>query len=62
MIYLAVHYYWALLTLHFKNPRGQSMIEYLLIVTLIALIVLFGVTLFGEALLNKYNEIAPVIE
>ena len=41
--------------------RGQTLVEYALIIMLIALVVVGAVGLFGEALENAYNNIASAI-
>lgn len=41
-----------------KNEEGQGLVEYGLIVALVALIVIAVLTLIGGNLTNKFNEIA----
>ncbi|HIA19322.1 MAG TPA: Flp family type IVb pilin [Planctomycetes bacterium] len=42
----------------FKSQRGAVASEYALLASLIALVIIAGVTLFGSNLLNLYNMIA----
>jgi pilus assembly protein Flp/PilA len=44
------------------NERGASMVEYALLVTLIALVALLAVTLAGTELSGTYSEIASDLE
>jgi Flp pilus assembly pilin Flp len=44
-----------------KNSRGQGMVEYVLIVALIALIVLAGVKLFGGKVKDLFSSAADKV-
>ena len=44
-----------------KSEKGQDLSEYGLLVALIALIVLVGVTLFGNNLLAFFNDLAATV-
>lgn len=39
------------------KEQGQSLVEYALILVLIALAVIIGLTIFGESLVGVYNQI-----
>lgn len=41
----------------FKNEEGQGMVEYVLIIGLIALVVVVALTTVGFTLSGKYDEI-----
>ena len=41
-----------------SNEQGASMVEYALLVVLIAIVAILAVTLAGEELSNTYSEIA----
>jgi pilus assembly protein Flp/PilA len=41
-----------------KKEQGQGMVEYSLIILLIALVVIAVLTLFGEALSSTFSKIA----
>jgi len=40
-----------------KKERGQGMVEYALIILLIAIVVIAGLTIFGPTLSNTYSDI-----
>lgn len=44
-----------------RKNRGQSMVEYVLIISLIALAVIIAVTNFGDALLGLYTNIKDTL-
>ena len=44
------------------NERGQGMAEYIIIVILVAIIVLVGVRLFGESVINQFNNATGEID
>ncbi len=39
-----------------RDQRGQGMAEYIIIVILVAIIVLIGVRLFGNSVINQFNQ------
>jgi pilus assembly protein Flp/PilA len=41
----------------YKKEQGQGMVEYALIIVLIAIAVIAAVTFFGESLSTTYNDI-----
>jgi Flp pilus assembly pilin Flp len=41
-----------------RIERGQGMVEYALIIVLIAIVVVFTLSLFGTELYNTYSKIA----
>ncbi|MFH1367822.1 MAG: Flp family type IVb pilin [Elusimicrobiota bacterium] len=45
-----------------RNSRGQGMVEYILIVALIAVIVLVGIKLFGGKINTLFQDSAEKIE
>lgn len=45
-----------------QNERGQGMAEYIIIVILVAIIVLVGVRLFGESVINQFNNATGEID
>ncbi len=49
------------LTLWFQQDKGASMVEYALLVVLIALVALVAVALAGEELSTTYSEIASSV-
>jgi Flp pilus assembly pilin Flp len=44
------------------EERGASMVEYALLVTLIALIAVSAVTLFGDSLSSEFGSIAASVD
>ena len=44
-----------------KKERGQGMVEYALIIVLIALIVIVGLTVFGSQLSSTFSQISSRI-
>lgn len=55
-IYLASH-----LTLHKTDEQGAVATEYAMLVAFIAIVVLTGVALFGQALLKFFENIATTV-
>ena len=45
-----------------RDERGQGMAEYIIIVILVAIIVLVGVRLFGESVINQFNNATGEID
>ena len=45
-----------------KRSKGQGMVEYILIIALIALIVIVGVKMLGKKTQKAYNDSAGAIE
>ena len=45
-----------------KRKKGQGMVEYILIIALIALIVIVGVKMLGKKTQKAYNDSAGAIE
>lgn len=45
-----------------KGQKGQGMAEYIIIVILVAIIVLVGVRLFGNSLINQFNNATEEID
>ena len=43
------------------DERGASMVEYALLIALIALVAVSAVTLFGESLSGEFNSIADSV-
>ena len=43
---------------HSRDERGASLVEYALLVALIALVCIAAVTLFGEAVQRPYSEVS----
>ena len=43
------------------NDQGQSMVEYVLIISLIAIVLVFAVTNFSDALLELYTNVKDAI-
>ena len=43
--------------LYHKKERGQGMVEYALIILLIAIAVIAGLTIFGTTLSDTYSDI-----
>ncbi len=43
--------------LHFWNDDGQGMVEYILILALIALAVIIAIAALGDQLTNSYNNV-----
>ena len=53
---------WIFLIINIKTEnQGQSMVEYILIISLIAIAIILAVTNFGDALLELYTEIRDLI-
>jgi pilus assembly protein Flp/PilA len=48
--------------LFYKKERGQGMVEYALIIVLIALVVLGALALFGEQLSTTYSDIVSNLD
>lgn len=46
----------------FKNEEGQGMVEYALIIALIAVVVIAAVTLIGTNIKGKFETVADEIE
>lgn len=46
---------------HFASERGASMVEYALLVALIAMVAVATVAIFGEKLGDTYNDIADKV-
>ena len=44
-----------------KDRSGASSIEYALIATLIAMVIIAGVTALGQAVQNQYNNVAAQV-
>jgi Flp pilus assembly pilin Flp len=44
-----------------NRSKGQSMLEYVLVIGLIALVVIFAVSNFGDALLNFYTAVKDTL-
>jgi pilus assembly protein Flp/PilA len=42
----------------YKKERGQGMVEYALIILLIAIVVIAGLTVFGTGLSTTFSKIA----
>lgn len=49
---------WARITTYFDDEQGASLVEYALLISLIALVAFAAVALFGIALADEYSEIA----
>lgn len=62
MIRHALTYMSAYMGKYIKNEKGQAMVEYGLIIALIAVVVLGAVALIGTNLLAKFGEINDAIE
>ena len=45
-----------------KNEEGQGMVEYGLIIALVAIIVIAGITLLGKNIGNLFNTVANNIK
>jgi pilus assembly protein Flp/PilA len=45
-----------------KDENGQGMVEYALIVALIAIVVIVALGLLGPAIANKFNNAATAVE
>jgi len=43
--------------IHFGSDDGQGMVEYILILALIALAVIIAITALGDQLSNSYNNV-----
>lgn len=61
MIRNTLTYMKAYLGKYIKNEKGQAMVEYGLIIALIAVVVLVAVTAIGNNLNDKFNEIVDAI-
>ncbi|MHC1697390.1 MAG: Flp family type IVb pilin [Geobacteraceae bacterium] len=46
---------------HLKNSRGQTLVEYALLLILIAVVVIAAVTVVGQKTNTKFSEIATSI-
>ena len=44
--------------LHTRKEKGQAMVEYGLIIALVAIVVIVAITLLGNNLSNMFNSIA----
>ncbi|MFZ5352204.1 MAG: Flp family type IVb pilin [Bacillota bacterium] len=44
-----------------KNRKGQGLVEYVLIITFIALVVIIGLTPVGSAVGAKFTEIVGIL-
>jgi Flp pilus assembly pilin Flp len=51
-----------LVTATFRDEYGASMVEYMLLVVLIAMAALVGITVFGRTTANKMNNIATAVD
>lgn len=49
---------WARITTYFDDEQGASLVEYALLISLIALVAFAAVALFGIALADEYSQIA----
>jgi len=45
-----------------RDEEGASMVEYMLLVVLIAMAALVGITVFGRTSANKMNNIAAAVD
>jgi Flp pilus assembly pilin Flp len=45
-----------------NREKGQGMAEYIIIVILVAIIVLVGIRLFGESIINQFNNATGQID
>lgn len=52
------NYFKTWLGLHLGNNRGQGMIEYVLLVALIALVVVVALTVLGPVIANQFNNVS----
>ena len=41
----------------FQKESGQGLLEYALILSLVAIVIIIAVTVFGESLLEFYNQV-----
>lgn len=55
--YGMINYFKTLWELRFGNEEGQTMIEYALLVALIAIVVIAALTILGPQIGNKFNSI-----
>ena len=46
----------------FARERGASMVEYALLIALIAMVAIVAVTLFGSALSGEFSDIADSVQ
>ena len=46
----------------FRNENGQGMVEYALIIGLIAIVVILAVTLIGRGARSKFNTVQDTLE
>lgn len=53
---------WTKVTTWLKDEKGASMVEYALLVVLIAIVALVAVSLAGEAVSSTFSEIASGLE
>jgi Flp pilus assembly pilin Flp len=49
---------WARITTQFNDEQGASLVEYALLISLIALVAFAAVALLGVALADEYSQIA----
>jgi len=46
----------------YKKERGQGMVEYALLIVLLALVVIFMITVMGTAVSNMYTSITDAFK
>jgi pilus assembly protein Flp/PilA len=51
----------AWITSHIKSERGASLVEYALLVALIAVVCIAAVTLLGTSARDKFNEVGSAV-
>ncbi len=45
---------------HYRREKGQGLVEYALLVLLIALIVLIALTVFGQTVSGLYSQVVSI--
>jgi len=58
---LSVFKAWIMAKLHINSERGANMVEYVLILTLIALVVITVVTLLGGRVSTRFNNASSAL-
>jgi Flp pilus assembly pilin Flp len=53
---------WSKLTAWYHSEKGASMVEYALLVVLIAIIALVAVRLAGQAVSNTFNSVGQTLQ